>query len=159
MPTSSPAEPGLLGRNARVRPHWYALVFYYGVGITVTAKFVEDLLLGHHKIYSGEFFPWGRYVDWTKFLGPSAYWLFAGAEALLLCMYALRLRVSLVAASLALIVFLDNLGSFANHRLLMAVELLLVSLVPVPGWSSPSGSGRPGSTKIPGPAFSGPGPP
>jgi hypothetical protein len=32
--------------------------------------------------------------------------------------------------------FLDNLGSFTNHRLLMAIEMLLISFVPVPGWGA-----------------------
>ncbi|MEO8178603.1 MAG: HTTM domain-containing protein [Deltaproteobacteria bacterium] len=138
MPDSSVLEPSPSGRLFRVRPHWFALAYYYGVWLVVSAQFIEDLALGHARIYSGEFFPWQQYVDWTKILGPHAYWLFAGTEALLLCAYALRVRVSATAASLAVIVFLDNLGSYNNHRLLMAIQLLLVSLVPVP----PRGSGR-----------------
>ncbi|HKO94139.1 MAG TPA: HTTM domain-containing protein [Polyangiaceae bacterium] len=130
------SERGRFAPNVRVRPHWYALVFYYGIGLSVAAQFVENLVQGQAKVYSGEFYPWNRFVDWTRLLGPSAYWFFVVAEALLLCAYALRWRVSITAAGLALVLFLDNLGGFSNHRLLMAIEMLLISLVPVPSWGA-----------------------
>jgi hypothetical protein len=41
-----------------------------------------------------------------------------------------RLRVS--ATLLSAVLLIDNLGSFTNHRLLMAIEVFLVGLVPVP---------------------------
>lgn len=117
----------------RNRPHWYMLVFHYGLGIAVTWQFIEDLCLGQWKSHAGsEFFPWRQHVNWGEVLGFDFYWVLAAAEAILLVLYFLRIRIPITALLLGGVLFLDNLGSFLNHRLLMSLELILVSLCPVP---------------------------
>jgi len=108
------------------------LVFQYALGFVVAWQLIEDMLLGQWRIYSGEYFRWRQYYDWAGGLGFSPYWLFAGAEAVLLVLYFARVNVRLTAALIALLMFMDGLGSFLNHRLLMAIQMLVVSLCPVP---------------------------
>lgn len=115
----------------RVRPHWYALAFQIGLGIVVAWQLIEDVSVGQGKVHSGEFFPWRQYVPWGKWFGGAFYPALVTLEAILLVLYFLRIRVRWVAAGIAAILFVDGLGSFLNHRLLMAIEMLLVSLVPV----------------------------
>jgi len=121
------------------RPHWYMLVFQYGLGLVVAWQFLEDLALGQWKVYSGEYFPWRQLADPTAWLGPQAYWILAAAEAVLLVLYFARVQVRFATGGLAVILFVDGLASFLNHRLLMAVELLAVSLCPLQRPASPLG--------------------
>jgi hypothetical protein len=115
----------------RVRPHWYALAFQYGLGLVVAWQLVEDLSVGQGKVFSGEFFPWRQYVDWDRWFGSALYPCLVAIEITLLVLYFLRIRLRWVAAGLAAVLFVDGLGSFLNHRLLMSIEMLLVSFFPV----------------------------
>ena len=65
-----------------------------------------------------------------------------GLEAITLAAYMARFRTGTAAALLALLLFLDNLVSLLNHRLLMAIELLLLSLRPVPASAAAAGFRR-----------------
>lgn len=128
----------------RERPHAYALVFHYGLGAVVTWQLLEDLWLGQWKVYSGDFFPWRTKLDGlTLQWGENFYWALVAAESMLLVLYFLRIRLRWTAAVLAAILFVDGLGSFLNHRFLMALQLLAVSVRPVPrdlGAQGPSGT-------------------
>lgn len=116
----------------RKMPHWQVLVFYYGFGFAVAWQFVEDMTIGHAQVHSGELAPWRQYVNYSAFLGTHHYRFFAAAEAILLLLYFFRVRVRFTALALGALMFADNLGSFLNHRLLMSLEMMLISFVPLP---------------------------
>lgn len=126
----------------RTRPHWYMLVFHYGLGLAVTWQLAEDVLVGQSRVYSGEFFPWRQYVDWNALFGTGFYWGLIGIEVLLLALYFLRINVRTTACLLAVVLFVDGLGSFLNHRFLMSIEMLLISLCPAPDRKQPIGTGK-----------------
>lgn len=129
-------------RFFRRRPDWYTLVFQCGLGAVVSWQALDDLLVGHWRIYSGEFYPWRSRVP--SFFAPPLefYWGLLALEIALLVLYFARVRVRWTGALLALVLLLDGLFSYLNHRLLMAVQLFLVSLRPVPRDASAQGFRR-----------------
>lgn len=123
----------------RPRPDWQVLVFQYGLGIAVAWQAIDDIRVGIPRVYSGEFFPWRRLLPHDATVPAGAYTVLMGLEAIALAAYMARFRTGAAAALLALLLFLDNLVSLLNHRLLMAIELLLLSLRPVPGSAADAG--------------------
>ncbi len=114
----------------RRMPHWQVWLFYYGLGVAVAWQFIEDLLIGQSLVHSGAMAPWRQYVDYNPVLGLNHYWWFAATEFVLLVAYFFRIKIRFVALGLGLVMFTDNLGSFLNHRLLMAMQMMLISLHP-----------------------------
>lgn len=112
----------------RERPHWHALTFEYCLGSVAAWHLVEDLLHGQWKVYAGEFYPWRQLVA----MNETHYSILIAIEAVALALYFARVRVGWCAAVIAIVMFVDNLGSYLNHRLLMSLEFFLVSLAPAP---------------------------
>lgn len=115
----------------RERPHWYALSFEYGLGLVAVWHLIEDLQYGQWKVYSGEFYPWRQAVDMTA----THYWLLVLVEAVALLLFFARIQSRWCAAVIGAALFVDNLGSWLNHRLLMSIEFFVISLLatPAPG--------------------------
>jgi hypothetical protein len=112
----------------RERPHWYALTLEYGLGLVAVWHLAEDLLHGQGKVYSGEFYPWRQTLDMTA----THYAILACIEAAALLLFFARIHSRWCAAVIGIVMFIDNLGSYLNHRLLMSIEFLVVSLMPAP---------------------------
>jgi hypothetical protein len=112
----------------RERPHWCALIFEYGVGVVATWHLVEDLLQGQGKVYSGEFYPCRQLVD----MNSAHYSLIVLVEGIALALFFFRIQTRFAAAAVAAALVVDNLGSYLNHRSLMAVEFFAISLLPAP---------------------------
>ncbi len=123
----------------RSRPDWQVLVFQYGLGIAVAWQAIDDIRVGIPRVYSGELFPWRPLLPRDAPMPAGTYAALMGLELLALAAYMARLRTGAAAALLALLLFLDNLVSLLNHRLLMAIELLFLSLRPVPGSAGVAG--------------------
>ena len=126
----------------RVRPDWHVLVFQYGLGVAVGWQALDDIRVGIPSVYSGEFFPWRRLLPYDAIVPAGAYTVLMGLEAITLAAYMARFRTGAAAALLAVLLSLDNLVSLLNHRLLMAIELLCLSLRPVPASAAAAGFRR-----------------
>ena len=126
----------------RVRPDWHVLLFQYGLGIAVAWQAIDDMCVGIPKVYSGEFFPWRRLLPLEATVPATAYTVLMGLEAITLAAYLVQFRTGAAAAFLALLLSLDNVISLLNHRFLMAILLLLLSLRPVPGGAAAAGFRR-----------------
>ncbi len=126
----------------RSRPDWQVLVFQYGLGIAVAWQAIDDIRVGIPRVYSGELFPWRPLLPHDAPLPAGVYPVLMGLEVIALAAYMARLRTGTAAALLAVLLFLDNLVSLLNHRLLMAIELLLLSLRPVPDSAAAAGFRR-----------------
>ncbi|WP_372369288.1 hypothetical protein [Candidatus Uabimicrobium sp. HlEnr_7] len=98
--------------------------FYYLLGVVIVCQLIDDIVAGQGKIYSGEFFPWRQYLS----VSTNLYWLVVTIEISLICCYFLRIKIQLTTVLLALLLFFDNLVSFLNHRLLLAIEVFVVGL-------------------------------
>jgi hypothetical protein len=112
----------------RSRPHWYALTFEYGLGLVAVWHLVEDLFHGQWKVYSGDYYPWRRVLP----MNEQHYALLVLVESVALACFFARIRPRFCAAVIGTVLFIDNLGSYLNHRLLMSLEFFLLSLVAVP---------------------------
>jgi hypothetical protein len=114
-------------------------LFQYGLGIAVAWQAIDDIRVGIPAVYSGDFFPWRRLLPREVTVPAGTYAVLMGLEAIGLAAYWARLRTGVAAGLLAFLLFLDNLVSLLNHRLLMAIELLYLSLRPVPGSAAVAG--------------------
>ena len=124
----------------RERPDWQALLFHYGAGVVVLWQLLEDLVMGQAKTYTGDLVAWRQLSPiLVDHLPPETYWALVGLEFCLLALYFLRIQVRWVAIGLALILLTDNLTASLNHRLLMAINIFLVGLEPVPRDAGVSG--------------------
>ncbi len=126
----------------RARPDWHVLVFQYGLGLAVAWQAIDDIRVGIPHVYSGECFPWRRLLPYDAIVPAGAYTVLMGLEAITLAAYMARVRTGAAAVLLAVLLSLDNLVSLLNHRLLMAIELLFVSLRPVPASAAAAGFRR-----------------
>lgn len=115
-------------RIFRERPHWHALALEYGLGFVAVWHLIEDLQHGQWKVYSGDFYPWRQVLD----VSTAHYALIACIEAIALLLFFARIGTRWCAAIIAAALFVDNLGSWLNHRSLMAIEFFIVSLLPAP---------------------------
>ena len=126
---SSPADEVPFTRHT---PRWQVLTFYYGLGLAVSWQLVEDIMMGQGAVHAGSMAPWRQWIKYSQFLGTRCYPFLASLEAILLVLYFLQIRPRLVATCLGCCLFLDNLGCFLNHRLLMSLEMFAVGLVAPP---------------------------
>jgi hypothetical protein len=119
----------------RIRPHWHALVFEYGLGVIAAWHLAEDLLHGQGKVYSGQFYPWRQLVP----MNATQYAWIVAVQVLALGLFFARIHTRLAAGAVAAMLVVDNLGSYLNHRSLLAVEFFAISLLPAPApWTVPS---------------------
>ncbi len=115
----------------RRRPHWHMLVFHYLFGCVLTWQLVEDALMGQGGVHSGALFPWRQEANWLAPLGANGYWMLFGLEVVLLGLYFCRVQLRWTTLLLAAVMFVDNLGSFLNHRTLMILQLVALSVFPL----------------------------
>lgn len=115
----------------RRRPHWHMLVFHYLFGFALSWQLAEDAIMGQGGVHSGALFPWRQEASWLTPLGPNGYWMLFGVEVLLLGLYFCRVQLRWTTLLLAAVMFVDNLGSFLNHRTLMILQLVALSVYPL----------------------------
>ena len=114
----------------RKMPHWQVLVFYYGIGLVVVWKTLQDIVMGQAAVHAGMLAPWRQFVDLGAWFGQGYFWGIVSAKAILLVAYFFRFQIRVVAIALGILTFCDCLSGFSNHRLFLALELLLIAVVP-----------------------------